>query len=130
MPMEPPEQAAIPRRSGLARIGWAAVYSGRGLVAACRHEAAFRQELIASVVLIPVAIWLPSTLTQKALLIGSVLLVLAVELLNAAVEAAVDRHSTELHPLAARAKDLGSAAVFVTLVNCVAMWALVLMEVR
>jgi len=79
-------------------------------------------------VLIPLALWLPVGLTGKALMIGSVLLVIIVELINSAVEATVDRISLERHDLAKRAKDIGSAAVLVSLINAVVIWALVLMN--
>ena len=124
-----PAAAPVPTRTGLARIGWAFVYSMQGLLAALRHEAAFRQELAGAAVLIPVAFWLPATALQTALLVACVLLVLMVELLNSAVEAAIDRQSAEVDALAGRAKDLSSAAVFVSLLNCVVVWVLVLLEV-
>jgi len=113
-------------KTGLSRIWNAFLYSLDGLSAAFRHEDAFRQEVILVAVLIPVALWLPASGTGKALMVGAVLLVLIVELLNSAVEAAVDRVSLERHPLARRAKDIGSAAVFLSLVNVPVIWALVL----
>jgi diacylglycerol kinase (ATP) len=97
-----------------------------GLKAAFLHEDAFRQEALLAGALIPVALFLPVGGIEKALMVGSVLLVLIVELLNSAVEAAVDRISLENHRLAKRAKDIGSAAVFVSLVNVPAIWLLVL----
>jgi diacylglycerol kinase (ATP) len=112
--------------SGLRRILDAFGYSLDGLRAVLRHEAAFRQEAALAGLLIPLALWLPVGGAAKALLVGSVLLVLIVELINSAVEAAVDRISLERHGLAKRAKDAGSAAVLVALVNLVAVWALVL----
>jgi diacylglycerol kinase (ATP) len=115
-------------KTGLARIYWATLYSLDGLLSACRHEPAFRQELLLAVVLIPTALLLPVTATQKALLCGSVILVLIVELLNSAVEATVDRISMQQHELAKRAKDTGSAAVFLSLCVCGLVWALVLYE--
>ena len=116
----------VPARTGLRRVGWALRYSLRGIGAALRLEPAFRQECVLALVLIPLALWLPAEPGEKALLVASVLLVLIVELLNSALEAAVDRHSREFHTLAGRAKDFASAAVFLCLVNCVAVWALVL----
>ena len=110
----------------LRRILNALVYSVDGFRAAFRHEDAFRQEVILAVVLVPLALLLPASGVGKALMIASVLLVLLVELLNSAVEATVDRISLENHQLAKRAKDIGSAAVFVSLVNVVAVWGLVL----
>ena len=113
-------------KTGLTRIWNAFIYSIDGLRAAFRHEDAFRQEVFLSVLLIPTALFLPASGIGKALMIGSVLLVLIVELLNSAVEAAVDRISLEDHLLAKRAKDIGSAAVFLSLLNVPAVWLLVL----
>lgn len=113
-------------KTGLPRL-WNALHHSRdGLHAACVHEDAFRQELLLALVLIPLACWLPVGGTGRALLIGSVLLVLMVELLNSALEAAVDRISLDRHPLAKRAKDIGSAAVLIALLNALAIWASVL----
>jgi diacylglycerol kinase (ATP) len=103
-------------------------YSLKGLRAAYRHESAFRQELVLSVVLIPLGVWLGHGGMERALLVGSVLLVLVVELLNSAVEAAVDRFGEEHHDLAGRAKDLGSAAVLVTMLVTAAIWGLILYD--
>ena len=114
-------------KTGLQRIWNAFLYSLDGLAAAFRHEDAFRQEVLLAVILIPTALLLPASGTGKALMIASVLLVLIVELLNSAVEAAVDRISLENHPLAKRAKDFGSAAVFISLVNVPVAWLLVLL---
>lgn len=111
---------------GLRRIALATRYSIDGLIAAVKGEAAFRQELALAIVLVPLGIWLGGDGTQRALLAGSVLLVLVVELLNSAIEAAVDRISEERHPLAKRAKDLGSAAVMLSLGTAAAVWLLVL----
>lgn len=113
-------------KTGLRRIWNALLYSVDGLTAAFRHEDAFRQEALLALVLIPVALFLPVGGIGKALMIASVFLVLIVELLNSAVEAAVDRISLENHRLAKRAKDIGSAAVLMALVNVVAVWVLVL----
>lgn len=113
-------------KTGLTRIRNAFFFSLAGLSAAFRHENAFRQEVLIAALLIPAAFLLPATGTGRALMIGAVLLVLVVELLNSAVEAAVDRASVENHPLARRAKDIGSAAVFVSLVNVPVIWLLVL----
>ena len=123
------QESPYKSQSGLARIGRAYCYSLAGLRAAWEGEHAFRQELMLALVLIPVAMFVPGTLTQRALLIGCVLLVLMVELLNSAVESTVDRISLEDHELARRAKDIGSAAVFISLVNLVAVWLLVLADV-
>ena len=116
-----------PGRTGLARILYAAKYSWLGLAAAFRHEAAFRQELLALVMLVPVALWLGKSAVEYALLIGSLLLVLVVELINSAIEAVVDRFGGELHELSGRAKDMGSAAVLVSILLCGLVWALVLL---
>jgi diacylglycerol kinase (ATP) len=113
-------------KTGLTRIWNAFLYSLDGLRAAFRHEDAFRQEVLLAVVLIPTALLVPASGSGKALMIGAVLLVLIVELLNSAVEAAVDRISLENHLLAKRAKDIGSAAVFFSLINVPVVWLLVL----
>jgi diacylglycerol kinase (ATP) len=113
-------------KTGLRRLINAAGYSFSGLAAAARHEDAFRQELVAAAVLLPLGLWLGGSGVERALLVGSVLLVLIVELLNSAIEATVDRVSLDDHNLAKRAKDIGSAAVMVTLVNVVVTWLLVL----
>jgi diacylglycerol kinase (ATP) len=116
-------------KTGLTRIWNAFHYSLDGLVSAYRYESAFRQELWLGIVMAAVAVILPVSLVQLALLLGSVLLVLITELLNSAVEAVVDRVSAERHDLAKRAKDMGSAAVFISLANCVIVWGLVLVDV-
>jgi diacylglycerol kinase (ATP) len=113
-------------KTGLRRVWNALFYSMEGLRAAYRHEDAFRQETLLAAFLIPLALFLPAAGVGKAMMIASVLLVLLVELLNSAVEATVDRISLENHQLAKRAKDIGSAAVFVSLLNVVVVWALVL----
>jgi diacylglycerol kinase (ATP) len=114
--------------TGLRRIVNATSYSLAGLAAAWRAEASFRQELLLAVVLVPAGLWLGRTAVERALLVGSCLLVLAVELLNSALEAAVDRIGDERHPLSGRAKDLGSAAVFVTLIIVLVVWSLIAWE--
>jgi diacylglycerol kinase (ATP) len=103
-------------------------YSLAGFAAAARHEDAFRMELIMLVVLAPIALWLGTTGFERALLIGSLILVLIVELLNSAVEATVDRISFENHRLAKRAKDIGSAAVMLSLVNAGVVWLLIILS--
>jgi diacylglycerol kinase (ATP) len=113
-------------KTGLRRLWNAFHYSLAGLKAAYRNEDAFRQEILLAAALIPLALFLPAGAVGKALMIASVLLVLIVELLNSAVEATIDRISLEDHPLAKRAKDIGSAAVLMSLINLVAVWALVL----
>jgi diacylglycerol kinase (ATP) len=109
-------------RTGVDRLLRATRYSIHGLGSAYRHESAFRQELWISVVLIPVALILGRNLLERALLLGTLLVVLIVELLNSGIEATVDRVSYEEHPLAKRAKDYGSAAVMLSLVLCVLLW--------
>jgi len=113
-------------RRGLARI-WAALFhSLDGFSAALRHEDAFRQEVVLALVLIPLALAMHVSGLAKALMVGSVLLVLIVELLNSAIESLTDRVSLENHELAKRAKDMGSAAVMVSLINVPVVWALAL----
>ncbi len=111
---------------GFTRLRNALLYSIDGLKAAVGNEDAFRQELLLALVLIPLAFLLHRSGVGRALMIGSVILVLIVELLNSAVEATVDRISIENHHLAKRAKDLGSAAVLLSLVNLATVWGLVL----
>jgi diacylglycerol kinase (ATP) len=113
-------------QTGLRRVWNALLYSIDGIRAAFRHEAGFRQEVLLASVLIPVALTLSVDGTGKAMMIGSIALVLVAELFNSAVEAVVDRISLERHVLSKRAKDIGSAAVFISLVNVVVVWALVL----
>ena len=122
-----PGESPFKGKTGLVRLWNALHYSFDGLAAAYRHEDAFRQELRLALVLIPLALFLPASSIGKALMIGSVLLVLIVELLNSAVEAVVDRVSLDHHHLAKRAKDIGSAAVLVALANVVAIWTLILL---
>lgn len=113
-------------KTGVRRLLNAFAYSYDGLCAAYRHEDAFRQEVWLAVLLIPLACFLPSSGIGKALMIASVLLVIIVELINSAIEATVDRISLENHILAKRAKDIGSAAVLMTLLNALLVWGLVL----
>ena len=110
------------------RIVRAFRYSLQGLRAAYRKESAFRQELILAAVLLPLGIWLGRTGVERALLIGSVLLVLIVEVLNSAVEATVDRGGKGRDELAGRAKDMGSAAVLIALLQLAATWGLILFD--
>ena len=113
-------------KTGLRRIWNAFNYSRDGLAAAYRHEDAFRQEIWLAVVAIPLAVWLGESGLERALMIGSVLLVLVVELLNSAIEATDDRVSLERHLLAKRAKDVGSAAVLIALLNAAVVWGFLL----
>lgn len=124
MNMIPPE-SPHKGKTGLRRILNAFLYSVDGLRAAFRHEDAFRQEVLLAALLLPAAFVVPASGPGRALLVASVLLVLVVELLNSAVEATVDRISLEDHRLAKRAKDIGSAAVLISLLNVVAVWGLV-----
>ncbi|MBT9456944.1 MAG: diacylglycerol kinase [Burkholderiaceae bacterium] len=110
-------------RTGLDRIKRALGYSMSGLQAAYKGEDAFRQECWLALVLMPSAFWLGRSWVEVALLVGSVLLVMIVELLNSGIEAAIDRVSFELHDLSKRAKDLASAAVLLSLVLCGGIWA-------
>jgi diacylglycerol kinase (ATP) len=114
-------------KTGLRRLINAFGYSVEGFKAAFKHEDAFRQEVFLAIVLIPLAFYLGKTSIEKALMITSVLLVMIVELLNSAVEAAVDHTSTEHHALAKRAKDIGSAAVFFALAIVFVVWSLILL---
>ena len=115
-------------KTGASRILNALRYSVYGLQAAYRHEHAFRQEVLLAVILIPLALYLEPGMAGRALMIAPVLLVLIVELLNSALEAAVDRISLENHHLIKRAKDMGSAAVLIALVNVAVIWLLVLLN--
>ena len=113
-------------RTGLDRLVHAFGYSLQGLRAAFAGESAFRQEVAAAIVLMPLAIWLGSYGVERALLMSSIWLVLIVELLNSALEAAIDRISFDHHELSKRAKDFGSAAVLLSLVLAASVWAAVL----
>lgn len=111
---------------GPRRIFQAARWSWQGLRAAWLHESSFRLEVYLLVLLTPLAVWLGQTPVERALLIGSMLLVLAMELANSAIEAVIERYGSEIHELAGRAKDMGSAAVFVLMMNVLLCWGLVL----
>ena len=115
-------------KTGVRRIWNAMFYSFAGLASAFRHESAFRQEVLLAAVFLSLAWLLDLPWASKAVLIACVMLVLIVELLNSAIEAIVDRVSLEFHPLAKRAKDIGSAAVFLSLATLVMVWALVLLD--
>jgi diacylglycerol kinase (ATP) len=114
--------------SGLGRILRATKFSSQGLAAAWKNEAAFRQELLLIVVLLPIAVWLGQTAMERAVLIGCLFVVLIVELINSAIEAAIDRHGDELHELSGRAKDMGSAAVMISLIMVAVVWGLIAAE--
>ena len=112
--------------TGLRRLINAFGYSADGLEAAFQHEDAFRQEVFLACVLIPLGLYWGKTNIEKVMLAGAIILVLIVELLNSSIEATVDHTSVECHPLAKRAKDIGSSAVFLTLINFFLVWGLVL----
>jgi diacylglycerol kinase (ATP) len=114
-----------PGTKGVSHVAAAYLYSVKGLRAALKYEEAFRLELIAVIVMLPLAWWLGQSPVEYALLVGSLLIVLLVELINSAIEAVVDRISTEHHKLSGRAKDLGSAAVFISLLNVLSIWGLI-----
>ena len=105
-----------------ARIFKAARWSLQGLQAAWLHESSFRLEVCLFVVLAPLGWWLGDTAVERVLLVGSMLLVLGIELLNSAIEAVIERYGAEFHPIAGRAKDMGSAAVFVLMLNVLLTW--------
>ncbi len=108
--------------TGFTRIINAAGYSWLGFKAAYQHEAAFRQELALSAVLTPVALYFGPSYADKAVLIASLVFILLIEILNSALEAVVDRHGDEIHPLSARAKDMGSAAVLLAFIIAGLVW--------
>lgn len=114
--------------TGLTRIIKAAGYSWQGIKSAYKNEAAFRQESWLAVVLIPLAIWLSESATQMVLMISSVVLLMMVEIINSAIEAAIDRHGEELHELSGRAKDMGSAAVLFALIYLLLIWGGILWD--
>ncbi|MBD8636044.1 diacylglycerol kinase [Stenotrophomonas sp. 169] len=111
---------------GPRRMLQAARWSWQGLRAAWLHESSFRLEACLLLVLAPLALWLGDSPVERVLMIGSLLLVLAMELLNSAIEAVIERYGPEIHELAGRAKDMGSAAVFVLLVNVLLCWGMIL----
>lgn len=125
--MHTPDRLESPHKGqrGLRRLVNAFFYSLSGLSLAYRHESAFRQEVALAAVLIPVACLLPVQPIERVLLIGSVLLVMIVELLNSSVEAAIDRIGFDTHRLSKRAKDLGSAAVLLALIALASTWLLI-----
>ena len=116
------------RPTGLNRLALATRNSFRGIANCYRNEAAFRQEVWAACVLLPAGLWLGRTGVERLLLVGAVVLLMLVEIVNSAIEAVVDRISTERHPLSGYAKDLGSAAVFFALVLLFSTWTLVLWD--
>lgn len=120
------EESPFKGKTGLRRLWNALHYSLDGFGAALRHEDAFRQEALLAVILVPLSFFLPVGGVGRALMIASVLLVLIVELVNSAIEAAIDRISLDRHHLSKRAKDIGSAAVLLALANVVLVWGCVL----
>ncbi|TWH77461.1 diacylglycerol kinase [Azomonas agilis] len=128
VPSDPiPDAQALKGRSGVARIIKAAGYSLAGFQAAFRGEAAFRQLVLLNLLLLPIAFWVEVSRGERALLVAVLLLSLIVELLNSAIEATVDRISLELHPLSKQAKDMGSAAQFVSLTAITLVWGIILL---
>ena len=115
-----------PGATGLKRIINATGYSWKGLKAAFKHESAFRQELLLFVLLLPVAVWFAESGIEFVMLLGSLILILIVELINSGIEAVVDRFGGEMHKLSGRAKDIGSAAVMLTLINAAIIWGVIL----
>jgi len=127
-PPNPPHgESPFKGKTGLTRVWNAFHYSLAGLAAAWRNEDAFRQEVLLAIVLIPAALFCPVSPVEKAVMIASVLLVIIVELLNSAIEAAIDRISLDRHLLSKRAKDVGSAAVLMALLNVAIVWLLILL---
>ena len=115
-------------KTGLNRLINALKYSIAGTLAAFKHEDAFRQEVFLFLILAPIALFLTNAPSERALMIGSLILIIIIELLNSAVEATVDRISIKHHKLAKRAKDIGSAAVFFSLINAVIIWLIILIK--
>ena len=113
-------------KKGLTRLWNALGYSRDGIAAAWTNEAAFREELLLAAITIPLAFYLGETGVDRALLVSSIILILIVEILNSAIEAVVDKASPEMHDLAKRAKDMGSAAVLFSLINAAVIWACLL----
>lgn len=123
--MSGPAYVIKPRNTGITRVWKATIYSIQGLTAAWKHESAFRQELIIGIILLPISFWIAKSWVEVAVLMGVCFLVLIVELLNSAIEAVVDRVGHEHHDLAGQAKDMGSAAVMLSLIMAVGTWILI-----
>jgi len=121
-------KSAYKGKTGIKHLANAFTYSVAGTFAAFKHEDAFRQEVVLAVVLAPVALYFGETPIDQALMISSLLFIIIVELLNSSIEATVDRISVKHHKLAKRAKDIGSAAVFFSLINAVVIWFLILVK--
>ena len=116
-------------KKGFDRLYHAAIYSWQGFKAAYKSEEAFRQEVFLCIVLIPLGLYLGQNGIERAILLGAVLLILIVELLNTGIEVLTDRVGTDHHELSGKAKDIGSAAVFLSLINAAVVWALVLIDI-
>lgn len=112
---------------GLKRVFRATGFSIKGLKAAWQNEAAFRQEAVLAILMLPIALLVNVSAPERILLIMTLMIVLIVELLNSAIEAVVDRVGDEIHPLSGQAKDIASAAVFISLVMCAITWAMILL---
>lgn len=128
MTTPPPGHSPFKSKGGPQRVVSALRYSLQGLQAALKHEAAFRQEAALAVIMVPAAFWLGRTLLETVILLATVMLVLVTELLNSAVEAVADALTVEPHPLIGRAKDLGSAAVMITLIFAGIVWLSVIAD--
>ncbi|MDU8925321.1 diacylglycerol kinase [Pasteurellaceae bacterium LIM206] len=115
------------KTTGLTHLIKSTNYSMQGLKSAFKNEAAFRHEVALGVILVPLALWLANSKVELILMIGGYLLILLTELLNSAIEAAVDRIGKERHELSGRAKDQGSAAVLIAIVNCAMVWLIILL---
>lgn len=123
-----PDSSPYKSKGGLRRVIRACRYSLQGFQAALKHEASFRQEAALAIIMLPAAWWLGRSLTEVLVLMAAVMLVLVTELLNSAIEAVCDALTVETHPLIGRAKDIGSAAVMVTLIFAGLVWASVLID--
>lgn len=124
--MPRPHNPDVPKHTGITRLFMAIGHSRAGFASAYHTEAAFRQEVWLAAVLIPASLWVDVSRLEHVLLIGSLLLVMIVELLNSGIEAVVDRISLERHDLSKHAKDVGSAAVLLALINFLAIWGSIL----
>ena len=125
--MSEPDSQLPAKKKGLARLIAATGFSLAGLKAALQHEEAFRLEIFAFCILAPAGLWLGQSRVERVLLVGSLFVVLLMELINSAIEATIDRGGSEFHILAGRAKDIGSAAVFVALLLVVFTWGMLLL---
>ena len=124
--MTPPLESAEPKRRSFRNFFSSVRYSIDGFFAAVQHEPSFREDLIFAILLVPFAIFLPVNAVSTALMIASLILILIVELLNSAIEWIIDYLRPERHPLAKRIKDMASAAVFLSYINCIVVWTIML----